>query len=133
LINKLPDVIGFRQMFDPECDDWLAFQVSKFSIGVDHTYRFANCSDTGAIWEGMRDKARNAIRRSQYLLQVSRSLDVAEFFEFYEANLRRSRKSMTRERKRFPKISDGCDPQQWRSELACLECTAIGKTNEPWI
>src|SRR5215472_15997865 len=38
LINKLPDVIGFRQMFDPECDDWLAFHVSKFSIGVDHTY-----------------------------------------------------------------------------------------------
>ena len=104
LINKLPDVIGFRQRFDPECDDLLAFQVSGFSIGVDYTYRFANCSDTGAIWEGMRDKTRNAIRRSQDLLQVSRSLDVAEFVELYEANLQRSGKSMALERERLQKI-----------------------------
>jgi hypothetical protein len=103
LIHKLPDVIGFRQRFDPQCDDLLAFQVSGFSIGVDYTYRFANCADTGAIWEGMRDKTRNSIRRSQDLLQVSRSLDVAEFVEFYEANLRRARTSMTPERKRLQK------------------------------
>jgi hypothetical protein len=86
LIDKLPDVIGFRQALDPQCDDLLAFQVNGFSIGVAYTFRFANCSDTGAIWRGMRDKTRNVIRRSQDLLQVSRSLDVAEFTEFYEAN-----------------------------------------------
>jgi hypothetical protein len=107
LIGKLPDVIGFRQRFDPECDDLLAFQVSGFSIGVDYTYRFANCSDTVAIWEGMRDKTRNAIRRSQDLLQVSRSLDVAELVEFYEANLQRSSKYMAPERKRLQKILEG--------------------------
>jgi hypothetical protein len=104
LIDKLPDLIGFRQRFDPQCDDLLAFQVTGFTIGASYTFRFPSCSDTGAIWEGMRDKTRNAIRRSQDLLQVSRSLDVTEFVEFYEANLRRARKSMTPERKRLQKI-----------------------------
>ena len=104
LIDKLPNVIGFRQTFDPQCDDLLAFQVNGFSIGVTYTFRFTNCSDTGAIWEGMRDKTRNAIRRSRDHLQVSRSLEVAEFVEFYEANLQRSGKSMAPERERLQKI-----------------------------
>jgi hypothetical protein len=104
LIDKLPDVIGFKQAFDPQCDDLLAFQVNGFSIGVAYTFRFANCSDTDAIWEGMRDKTRNTIRQAQDLLQASRSLDVAEFVDFYETNLRRAGKSMTPERKRLQKI-----------------------------
>jgi hypothetical protein len=119
LIHKLPDAIGFRQRFDPECDDLLAFQVTGFSIGIDYTYRFANCSDTGAIWEGMRDKTRNAIRRSQDLLQVSRSLDIAQFVEFYEANLRRAGKSMTPERKRMQKILEAAVANEAGISLLC--------------
>jgi hypothetical protein len=119
LIHKLPDVIGFRQRFDPECDDLLAFQVAGFSIGVDYTYRFANCSDTGAIWEGMRDKTRNTIRRSQDLLQVSRSLDIAQFVEFYEANLRRAGKSMTPERKRMQNILKAAAANEAGISLLC--------------
>ena len=65
LIDKLPDVIGFRQTFDRQCGDLLAFQVTGFYIGAVYTLRFPSCSNTDAIWEGMRDKTRNAIRRSQ--------------------------------------------------------------------
>jgi hypothetical protein len=125
LIHKLPDVIGFRQRFDPQCDDLLAFQVTGFSIGVSYTYRFANCADTGAIWEGMRDKTRNAIRRSQDLLQVSRSLDVAEFVKFYEANLRRSGISIAPERERLQKILKAAVANEAGMSLLCR--TASGE------
>ena len=125
LINKLPDVIGFRQRFDPVCDDLLAFQVSGFSIGVDYAYRFGNCSDTGAIWEGMRDKTRNAIRRSQDHLQVSRSLDVAEFVKFHEANLRRSGISIAPERERLQKILKAAVANEAGMSLLCR--TASGE------
>ena len=125
LINKLPDVIGFRQRFDPECDDLLAFQISGFSIGVGYTYRYANCSDTGAIWEGMRDKTRNAIRRSQDHLQLSRSLDVAEFVEFYETNLQRSGISMAPERERLQKILNAAVANEAGISLLCR--TACGE------
>jgi len=125
LINKLPDVIGFRQRFDPECEDLLAFQVSGYSIGVDYTYRYANCSDTGAIWEGMRDKTRNAIRRSQDHLQVSRSLDVAEFVELYETNLQDSGISMAPERERLQKMLKAAVANEAGISLLCR--TACGE------
>jgi len=119
LIDKVPDAIGFRQALDPQCDDLLAFQVNGFSIGVGYTFRFANCSDTGAIWQGMRDKTRNVIRRSQDFLQVSRSLDVAEFVEFYEANLQRSGKSMAPERERLQKILKATVANEAGMSLLC--------------
>jgi hypothetical protein len=119
LIHQLPDVIGFRQRFDPQCDDLLAFQVNGFSIGVSYTYRFANCSDTDAIWKGLRDKSRNTIRRSQDLLQVSRSRDVAEFVEFYEANLHRHGISMAPERERLQKILKAAVANEAGISLLC--------------
>jgi hypothetical protein len=125
LIDKFPDVIGFRQTFDPQCDDLLAFQVNGFSIGVGYTYRFASCSDKGAIWAGMRDKARNAIRRSQDFLQVSHSVDVAEFVEFYEANLQRSGKSMVPERERMQKILEATVANEAGISILCR--TASGE------
>jgi len=125
LICKLPDVIGFRQWFDPECDDLLAFQISGFSIGVGYTYRYANCSDTGAIWEGMRDKTRNAIRRSQDHLQVSRSLDVAQFVELYETNLQDSGISMAPERERLQKMLKAAVANEAGISLLCR--TACGE------
>ena len=119
LIHKLPDAIGFRQRFDPQCDDLLAFQVNGFSIGVSYTYRFADCSDTDAIWKGLRDKTRNTIRRSQDLLQVSRSRDVAEFVEFYEVNLHRSGIPMAPERERVEKILKAAVENEAGMSLLC--------------
>jgi hypothetical protein len=85
LINKLPDVIGFRQTFDPQ-------------------------SDTGAIWKGMRDKTRNVIRRSQDLLQVSRSRDGI---------------SMAPERERLQKILKAAVANEAGMSLLCR--TACGE------
>jgi hypothetical protein len=67
----------------------------------------------------MRDKTRNAIRRSQDLLQVSRSLDIAQFVEFYEANLQRAGKSMTPERQRMQKILKAAVANEAGISLLC--------------
>ena len=120
LIAKLPDIIGFDQTFDPQCNSLLAFQVSGFSIGVHYTFRLENCSDSGAIWKGMRDKTRNEIRRSEEYLRVVRSPDIATFVEFYETNLRRSGHSMIPERCYMKKILEAIVTNNSGEPMLCF-------------
>jgi hypothetical protein len=119
LIARLPHFIGFAQLFDPRCNNLLAFQLSGFSIGVHFTFRIENCSDPGQIWMGMRDKTRNEIRRAEDSLQVFRSSDIATFVKFYEANLRRSGKSMTTQRSLMQRILDAAVANKAGESLFC--------------
>jgi hypothetical protein len=120
LIAKLPDSIGFDQAFDPDCNNLLAFQVSGFSIRVHYTFRLENCSDSSAMWKGMRDKTRNEIRRSEESLQVRRSPDIATFMEFYEANLRRASQPMIPDRCRVNKILQAAVTNNAGESILCL-------------
>jgi hypothetical protein len=119
LIAKLPDVISFHQNFEPQCDNLLAFHVGGFSIDVYYTYRLENCFDTATIWKGMRDKTRNEIRRSQDHLQIYHSVDVVEFVEFYEANLRRCGKSIAPERNRIKQILEAAITNNAGTSILC--------------
>ncbi len=119
LIARLPHFVGFAQIFDPQCNNLLAFKLSGFSIGVRYTFRLENCSDPGQIWKGMRDKTRNEIRRAEEHLQIIRSSDFATFVEFYEANLRRSGQSMTTERRCMQTILDAAVANNAGELLLC--------------
>jgi len=119
LIAKLPDVVGFEQIFDPQCNNLLAFQVSGFSIEAHYTFRLQNCCDLGELWKGLRDKTRNEIRRSQDHCLLYRSSDISTFVEFYEANLRRSGKSMIPERGRMKKILEAAVNNDAGESMLC--------------
>jgi hypothetical protein len=119
LIAKLPDVVGFEQTFDPQCNNLLAFQVSGFSIEAHYTFRLQNCCDLGEVWKGLRDKTRNEIRRSQEHCLLDRSSDISTFVESYEANLRRSGKSMIPERGRMKKILDAAVNNDAGESMLC--------------
>jgi hypothetical protein len=124
LIAKLPRFIGFGQTFDPQCNNLLAFRLGGFSIGLHYTFRLDDCSDSDAVWKGMRDKTRNEIRRAEEYLQIIRSTDIARFVEFHETNLRRSGRSMMPERRRMQKILSAAVANHAGESLLC--CTADG-------
>jgi hypothetical protein len=67
--------------------DTFAFTDAGYDTGVLFTFEIAPQHES-AIWQGMRDKTRNVIRRAQERWEVTVAEDPAEFCRTYERNLR---------------------------------------------
>ena len=67
--------------------DLTAFRIAGFRFGVENTF-LVDCRDTRtALWEAMRDKTRNLVRRAAEKLTVREETDAAAFAAFYVENL----------------------------------------------
>jgi len=63
------------------------FLVSGYEVTVQPTFLLDCNRTTDELWLGLRDKARNVIRRARECLTVCEIDDVNQFVEFYEKNL----------------------------------------------
>jgi Acetyltransferase (GNAT) domain len=66
--------------------DGIAFQEESFKIYAQFTYEIAP-APTEQLWQQMRDKTRNVIRRAQEQLSVGELQDVDDFTHLYEQHL----------------------------------------------
>ena len=65
----------------------LAFEAAGYTSGIDFTVEI-HPEDPAVIWQKMRDKTRNVIRRAQEKVEVTDTLDFVAFMDFYDQNLR---------------------------------------------
>ena len=86
-LAQLPPAVGFRQTLDPSAPNALDYTLAGFEVSVRYTYRVQDTSDTDALWAGMKDKARNTVRKARTTLVVDDRASVMDFYDFYERNL----------------------------------------------
>lgn len=87
LIEQLPQASHVWFRLHRGISDTLAFEAADFATGVDYTTEVAPDSKEN-LWQQMRDKTRNVIRRAQESLTVEQLLDPEPFLDFYDRNLR---------------------------------------------
>jgi lipid II:glycine glycyltransferase (peptidoglycan interpeptide bridge formation enzyme) len=63
--------------------NWLPFYWAGFAATVRYTYRFDDLSDPDALWAGLVDKTRNAIRKAEKQTEVRDDLPFDEFLGLY--------------------------------------------------
>jgi hypothetical protein len=87
LIDQLPRLDFFEQLFDPRITDAIAFAHRGFIVGATYCFRFAQGRSEQSIWSDMYDRRRRVIRAAQAELIVAPITDVEEFSRFYDANV----------------------------------------------
>lgn len=86
LIRKLPPLSSFRQKLHKGVRDALPFQAEGYDVFVQFTFEVA-AAPACTIWESMRDKTRNVIRRAEESLRVRMNMGADEFIHFSRCNL----------------------------------------------
>jgi lipid II:glycine glycyltransferase (peptidoglycan interpeptide bridge formation enzyme) len=90
LLEQLPKLAQFRQVLAPGHAEALAYQAYGCHVKTQFTF-ISDCSDLDAVWNGMRDKTRNLIRRAQERDVTTTNADPREFLHFYADNCRARR------------------------------------------
>ena len=86
-LAAFPPADGFTQTLDPEAGPAIDYAMAGFEVGVRYTYRIDCSQPKEALWRGMKDKARNTVRRAREAFTINDQMSVMEFYDFYEANL----------------------------------------------
>jgi hypothetical protein len=88
LLAAIAPASGFYHKLHRGIDDTLAFEDAGCTTTVQFTYEIAPRPEA-ELWQSMRDKTRNVIRRARERWQVITLDDPAAFAVLYETNLRR--------------------------------------------
>ena len=86
LLRKLPNAWLARIKCHAGITDALAFQEAEFRVHVQFTHLIAP-APIESIWNNLRDKTRNVIRRAEKELTVEELSDPAKFIWLYSRNL----------------------------------------------
>ncbi|HZQ53545.1 MAG TPA: GNAT family N-acetyltransferase [Bryobacteraceae bacterium] len=86
LLGKLPSTWLARIKCHGGITDALAFQEAEFRVHVQFTHLIAP-APIESVWNNLRDKTRNVIRRAEKELTVDELSDPKEFVSLYSRNL----------------------------------------------
>ncbi len=79
LIAQLPEVDYFSQNLHYSMQNTLPFFWAGYQAKVSHTYVIEDLSDPDALWSGMHNRVRTAIKKARRLVEVEWSDDVETF------------------------------------------------------
>jgi hypothetical protein len=88
LTEKLPRHVFFRQILPPCWTDALAFQINRFSVGVEHTMELDFRHGTEGVWSRIKSEIRNQIKGVERRGEIVLSDDVEDFVSLHMRNLR---------------------------------------------
>jgi hypothetical protein len=88
LTKKLPSHVFFRQILSPCRRDAIAFQMNRFSIGVEHTMEFDYRIGIDDVWSRIKSEIRNQIRAIERRGEIVLTDDVEDFIRLHLKNLR---------------------------------------------
>jgi hypothetical protein len=87
LIDQLPDVDLFHQIFDPRQVEAMAFLIRGYTVSQSYTFQIPSGCPLDDAWGAIRLKTRNLIRTAAGQLEVKTILSAREFVSFYAARL----------------------------------------------
>ncbi len=89
-LAQMPRASGFLQALEPGKPHAMDYNLAGFEIGVRYTYRLDARTSIDNLWSGLKDKARNSVRRAKLNLTISGGMPLMEFYALYERNLGRA-------------------------------------------
>src|SRR5208283_6021019 len=87
LIDQLPPVADFQQVFDPRITDVIAFVQRGFAANVAYAFWLEGGRTEEDLLKGMRAEPRRHVRKAAGQFSVVPLEDAAEFCRFYDHNL----------------------------------------------
>ncbi len=87
LMDALAAFDHVEMTLDPACNDVAAFLASGYDVRIMPNLLLDCRVSEETLWQGLRDKTRNLIRRARERLTVSEILDPEAFIAFYLGNL----------------------------------------------
>ena len=102
LIRQLPPCSSYAMPLHAGALDTFAFTAADWTTRVQFTF-VVHPRGEAALWQSLRDKTRNVIRRASERYGVTTVTDAAEFARVYDANL--THRHM---RNRYCRITDVC-------------------------
>jgi len=95
LLEMLPSGIQISQCFHTSFSNWLPFYWRGFQQTTRYTYLLKDLTDTTALWNGMRESQRRAIRKARReAVYVRETTDVGEFYEINQRTFLRQKKEI---------------------------------------
>lgn len=99
LIEQLPRVDRFFQVFDPRIKDAIPFSLNGYNVSLGFTFRIPYEQTLEEAWRRIRKYTRNLIDKAEKTLAVRTVHSADDFLSFYDANLAdRRRKNAYNER-----------------------------------
>jgi len=89
LIDKLPPHDRFSQNFHFSVTNWLPFYWRGFTQTTRYTYRLEDLSDEDALWAGVAENVRRAVRKAKKSLATRDDLDIESFIRLNDLTFKR--------------------------------------------
>jgi hypothetical protein len=86
-IGQFPEAAGIQQVLGPNAAPALDYQLAGFEQSVRYTYRLDTRAPIDDLWNGLKDKARNTVRRARQSYAVMGGMTLMDFYDLYEKNL----------------------------------------------
>jgi len=86
LVQQLPKVSYLKHKLHRGVADTLPFQIAGYQSSVQFTYEIAP-QPAVAVWQGMRDKTRNMVRKARRTMVCEDADDPDFFIDLYRSNL----------------------------------------------
>lgn len=95
LLEQLPPHDLCQLVLPPELENWLPLHWAGFSVAPRVTYRLEDLTSVDALWAGLSDKTRNAVRRGQGSVEVRRDCSPTALAALVTASLGRQTSALT--------------------------------------
>lgn len=89
LIKQLPKGYNVDLRLDHKCDYLLPFFWAGFSVRVNYSYRLENIENTEALWAGLAENIRRAIRKALRTLHVEDNRTMDDLIELRNKSFHR--------------------------------------------
>jgi hypothetical protein len=87
LLEQIAGYDHVQMTLDTGFRDLAPFMACGYDVGVQPTLLLDCSRPMDELWDGLRDKTKNVIRRAREHLTVYESVDVERFVDFYRSNL----------------------------------------------
>jgi len=124
LIDQLPSVAFFKQVYDPSdagelaIADGLAFQDRGYTVRPQYNFQIDPGNDLDNIWHELHTTVRQHIRRAEKKTSVVALDDPEQFAFFYSQNIAKSNKSNRTDFSHFPALFSECQSRH-NGEILC--------------
>lgn len=87
LIDQLPGVADFYQVFDPRVTDAVAFMQRGFGVSLGYSFWIERGQTEAQLLDAMTAEPRRHLRKAAGQFSIVPLHDISEFCRFYDANL----------------------------------------------
>jgi hypothetical protein len=121
LIDGLPAFDHFDQNFHPSVANWLPFHWRGFEETTRYTYVLPDLGDEDALWSGLRENVRRAVRKARRSLEVRDDLGLDAFLDVHAKTFERQGQSMPYARDLVARLDAACTERGCRRTLFAVD------------